>query len=291
MKSAVDQNQLNDITSLNYCFYGAGSLAEAFVRGMLANEVTIPDCIHMLNRSNKERLVYLNGQYGVKTSNDDETKARWLHEADVIVLLMKPKDAFAALKELRPLLRPETLIVSAVAGLSIAAIQRILGHVSVVRTMPNTSCTIGLGATGICFSSEVTEQQHYTARQMLTATGIVAEVEEQLMDTITGVSGSGPAYIYYFMEAMIDAGVAQGLEPEQAHALVVQTVLGAAEMVRRTGEAPSELRRKVTSPGGTTQAALEVLNQNQLRETIRTAIASATDRATEMGAEIVKQMS
>lgn len=280
----------HDLLSLNYCFYGAGSLAEAFVRGMLSSEVASKDYVWMLNRSNQERLSYLNQQYGVHITNEPAMKAQWLHQADVIVLMMKPKDAYKACLELQPLLKPDTLIVSAVAGLSIQAIQQVLGPVAVVRTMPNTSSTIGLGATGVCFSEEVTSEQQHIAKLMLQATGIIAEVDESLIDTITGVSGSGPAYIYYVMEAMIEAGTRQGLEPEQAHALVVQTVLGAAEMVRRTGESPAELRRKVTSPGGTTQAALQVLSDNATREAILTAIQRATHRAAEMGAEIAAEI-
>lgn len=280
----------HDLLKLNYCFYGAGSLAEAFVRGMLSNEVASKDHVWMLNRSNQERLTYLNQQYGVQVSNEQATKEQQLHQADVVVLMMKPKDAYKACLELQPLLRPDTLVVSAVAGLSISAIQHVLGPIAVVRTMPNTSSTIGLGATGVCFSEEVTSYQQQIAKLMLQATGIIAEVDESLMDTITGVSGSGPAYIYYVMEAMIEAGIAQGLEPEQAHALVVQTVLGAAEMVHRTGESPADLRRKVTSPGGTTQAALQVLSDNGTREAIHTAIERASHRAAEMGAEIAAEM-
>jgi len=291
MESTAEQQKQDQPTNITYCFYGAGSLAEAFVRGMLSKEVTLPDHIYLINRSNQDRLDYMQSQYGIKASNDDETKAKWLHEADVVVLLMKPKDAYEACTALRPLLRPDTLIISMVAGLSIAAIQQVLGPVSVIRTMPNTSCTIGLGATGICSSQEVNEVQHQIAMRMLEATGIAEEVQENLMDAVTGVSGSGPAYIYYFMESMIDAGIEQGLTPEQAHKLVVQTVLGAAEMVRRTGEEPAELRRKVTSPGGTTQAALETMMANRVRETIMEAIAHASDRAAVMGKDIVDQMS
>lgn len=285
----VDINP-HDLLKLKYCFFGAGSLAEAFVRGMLTNEVASKDHVWMMNRSNRERLAYLNDQYGVQVSNEQSTKEQWLHDADVVVLMMKPKDAYAACLELKPLLRPDTLIISAIAGLSIDAIQHVLGPVAVVRTMPNTSSTIGLGATGVCFSSEVTAYQQQLAKLILQATGIIAEVDESRMDTITGVSGSGPAYIYYVMEAMMEAGISQGLEPEQAHALVVQTVLGAAEMVRRTGESPAELRRKVTSPGGTTQAALQVLSDNGIADAFHTAIEQASKRAAEMGAQIAAEM-
>lgn len=290
MKPTVEQPDLTSMRPIQYCFYGAGSMSEAVVRGMLSNEVATPDTIRMMNRSDNTRLDYLRDRYQVAASNDVDTKASWLQEAEVIVLMMKPKDALEACQQLKPLLRPDTLIISAIAGLSISAIQQMLGPVAVVRTMPNTSCTIGLGATGICFSVDVNEQQQQVALRMFEATGIVTTVDESLMDAITGVSGSGPAYVYYFMEAMIEAGIAQGLEPDQAHALVVQTVLGAAEMVRRTGEAPSELRRKVTSPGGTTHAALDVFNANGTRETIISAVVSASDRAAEMGAQIVKEL-
>lgn len=275
---------------LTYCFYGAGSAAEAVVKGMLDKKTAQPEHIQMINRSNQERLQELKDRYNVHASNEPELTHEWLRTADVIILAMKPKDAVQALQALRPALASHTMLVSLIAGLSIATIQRIVGPSSVVRTMPNTSSTIGLGATGVCYSREVSEEQYAIARAMLGAIGIVAEVDEKDMDAITGVSGSGPAYVYYIMEALIEAAVSEGLTAEQAESLVIQTVRGAAEMVRITGESPAVLRRKVTSPGGTTEVALKVLQECHVNEAMKAAVAHARARAAEMGEQIGSEL-
>lgn len=276
--------------SLNYCFYGAGSAAEAVVKGMLDKKIAQPEHIQMINRSNQNRIQELENRYGVRASNDSSLTKEWLSRADVIILAMKPKDAVQALQALRPNIQENTLLISLIAGLSIATIQRIVGPCAVVRTMPNTSSTIGLGATGVCYSTEVGKTQYAIAGTMLEAIGIVVEVEEKDIDAITGVSGSGPAYVYYIMEALIEAAVSEGLTAEQAESLVIQTVRGAAEMVRITGESPAVLRQKVTSPGGTTEAALKVLHELQVNEAMKTAVAHARARAAEMGERIGSEL-
>ncbi|GFN30708.1 pyrroline-5-carboxylate reductase [Paenibacillus xylaniclasticus] len=273
--------------TLKLCFYGAGSMAEAIVRGLTSQGLTTGSNIGMLNRQNKERLNELNDRYGVITAGSDDAKQEMILNADILFLAMKPKDAAGALEQLRPLLTPNQLIISVIAGLSIRTIEQLLGRpMAVVRTMPNTSSTIGLGATGISYSSSVTEEQRALSETMFQAVGLTAVVEEPLLDVVTGVSGSGPAYIYYMMESMIAAGEKLGLTSEAAHELTVQTVLGAAEMVRTTGEKPAELRRKVTSPNGTTQAALETLDAYSFSEGIVRAVARAAERAGELGADI-----
>ncbi|MBN3527562.1 pyrroline-5-carboxylate reductase [Paenibacillus apiarius] len=287
----IEQAQVNDaFRSLHFCIFGAGSMAEAIVRGMTEQHLTNPERIAVINRSNAERLHEMQDRYGVTIDLTAEAKQNRLAAADIIVLAIKPKDAAAALHELKPLLRADTVLVSVVAGLSIATMQRIVGATPIVRTMPNTSSNIGIGATALCCSQEVTPAQKYAAMTMLNAMGIVTEVEEPYLNIVTGLSGSGPAYIYYLMEAMVQAGMEGGLSREQSHDLTVQTVLGAAEMVRRTGEEPAALRRKVTSPGGTTQAALEVLEQYRFADAIRTAIHRAEARAQEMGEQIGRNM-
>ncbi|WP_127530698.1 pyrroline-5-carboxylate reductase [Paenibacillus kobensis] len=273
--------------TLKLCFYGAGSMAEAIVRGLISQELTKASNIGMLNRQNAERLAELNSRYGVVTAGDDASKQEMIRNADIVFLAPKPKDAAGALEQLRPLLSPNQLIVSVIAGLSIRTIEQLLGRpMAVVRTMPNTSSTIGLGATGISYSSSVTEEQRALSEAMFQAVGLTAVVEEPLLDVVTGVSGSGPAYIYYMMESMIAGGIKLGLTPEAARELTVQTVLGAAEMVRTTGEQPADLRRKVTSPNGTTQAALETLDAHGFSEGVERAVARAAERAGELGADI-----
>ena len=262
-------------------------MAEAILRGLVEPKLAEPGSISVMNRQNAERLRELASRYGVVPAGTDDKKIEALTSADVVVLGMKPKDAATAIKALKPLLRPEQLVVSLIAGLSISTIHQLLGREQpVVRTMPNTSSTIGLGATGISFSEAVSAERRELALAMFGAIGMTAVVEEPLIEAVNGVSGSGPAYVYYLMEAMIDAGVKLGLTPEAAKALTVQTVRGAAEMVLATGENPGELRRKVTSPNGTTQAAIETLDRFDFREGMNQAILRCAERAREMGEAI-----
>lgn len=268
-------------------FYGAGAMAEAIVRGLVSRSVVLPNQIVMLNRSSGERLAELRARYGVSGSNDPKQREQYLSSSPVIVLAMKPKDAAEALRKLGPILSEGQLLVSVIAGLSIRTMQELLGRPQpIVRTMPNTSSSIGLGATGIAFSKEVGEEERQTALRMFEAVGITSVIDEERMETLTGISGSGPAYIYYMMEAMIAAGIRGGLPLEQSTQLTVQTVLGAARMVQQTGEEPAALRKKVTSPAGATQAALEVLDRGDFFETVIAAVARCAERSREMGAAI-----
>lgn len=279
------------IASLQLCFYGAGSMAEAIVRGLINEKLVDPNRISMLNRQNEERLTELHERYGVQTIVQGSSNEAYLREADIIFLAMKPKDAAAALSAMKPFVSPKQLFISVIAGLSIHAIEQLLGgQAAVVRAMPNTSSTIGLGATGISFSESVRPQQRLLTEAVFSSVGINAIVDESLQQAVTGVSGSGPAYVYYFMESMIEAARQLGLSGEAAKELVVQTVLGAAEMVRSTGEEPAELRRKVTSPNGTTQAALELMAENYFSETIIKAVHRSAERAGELGEAIERSI-
>lgn len=276
-------------TNTKICFYGAGSMAEAIVRGMIHKRVAEPRQIAMLNRSSAERLKTLSDQYGVVTGNSEADKNKHLTESSVIVLAMKPKDAGEAIKALGPLLKENQLVVSVIAGLSIFTIQALLGkQVPVARTMPNTSSSIGLGATGISFSPEVTEEQTNQVMSIFEAVGSVSVIPEEKMEILTGISGSGPAYIYYMMEAMIAAGIEGGLSAQQARDLTVQTVLGAANMMIETGEEPAKLRKDITSPNGSTQAALEVLAARGFEDAVKAAVYRCAERSREMG-EAVKE--
>ncbi|MBW4085347.1 pyrroline-5-carboxylate reductase [Paenibacillus sp. S150] len=273
-------------------FYGAGSMAEAIVRGMIARSVVDSGNIVMLNRSSSERLGELRSRYGVLGSNDPEQKIEYLRTAPVIVLAMKPKDAAEALRGLGPLLSAGQLVISVIAGMTIRTMQGLLGKPQpVVRTMPNTSSSIGLGATGVAYSKEVDEQGRRTVLNIFEAVGLTTVIDEERMETLTGISGSGPAYIYYMMEAMIAAGIRGGLAPGQSAELTVQTVLGAARMVQQTGEEPAALRKKVTSPNGSTQAALEVLEKGDFFETVIAAVNRCAERSREMGAALEKELS
>lgn len=279
------------VASLQICFYGAGSMAEAIVRGLINEKLLEPNRISMLNRQNEQRLTELHDRYGIRTIVQGSSNEDYLRDADIIFLAMKPKDAAAALTAIKPLLSSKQLIISVIAGLSISSIEHLLGQpLSIVRSMPNTSSTIGLGATGISYSDAVTSQQRQLTEVIFQSVGINAIVDESLQQAVTGVSGSGPAYVYYFMEAMINAGVELGLSQAAAKELVVQTVLGAAQMVQTTGEEPADLRRKVTSPNGTTQAALEKMDEHHFTEAIMKAVYRSAERAGELGADIERSI-
>ncbi|MFM9282136.1 pyrroline-5-carboxylate reductase [Paenibacillus jiagnxiensis] len=272
------------LISQQIVFSGAGSLAESLIKGMIARQVVRPAGITVINRSNAARLLELKTRYGVLTQNDDAAKEELLRRAPIIVLAMKPKDAGAALKALAPLLSEDQLLISVIAGLSIRTMQQLLGRKQpIARTMPNTSSSIGLGATGITFSKEISPEQHASVLQMFESVGTVTVIEEEKMEILTGISGSGPAYVYYLMEAMMAAGIRGGLTAEQCRELTVQTVLGAARMVQLTKEEPSALRAKIMSPNGSTVAALQKLDEGDFFETVISAVNRCAERSREMG--------
>lgn len=277
------------LQSRKLCFIGAGSMAEAIVRGLLQQKRTRAENIVLLNRQDQSRLTVLQQRYEVQTGTVYSSKNDYIPAADIIVIATKPKDAVQALREIRHLVNEDQLLISVVAGLSINTITEILGHnASIVRTMPNTSSTIGLGATGISFSADMESDHKQLAMEIFESIGIVCAVDEHELDMVTGVSGSGPAYIYYMMESMIAAGMEGGLSEETSRILTLQTVLGAAHMVETTSEDPATLRKKVTSPGGTTQAAIETLDHYKFSEGVIKAMLRAAERAGEMGAMMDK---
>lgn len=264
-------------------FLGAGSIVEAMLSGILKKGLLSPDRLLVSNRNNRERLEQLADCYGVNFTQDKLEVAR---SSDILILAIKPKDAAEALRELRGVVHSGQLIISVVAGISTTLIGEWLGvNCPIVRTMPNTSSAVGLSATGLAANSFVTDDQLQQAIRLFEAIGTVYEVAEEELDIITGLSGSGPAYIYYLVEAMMAAGATAGLDREMARQLTLQTVIGAAHMLLDTRAEPAILRQQVTSPGGTTQAGLEVLEAYQFQQGVTAAILRATERSREMGAQ------
>ena len=256
-------------------FIGAGSIAEALIHGWLKQEVVINRNLYVTNRSNKERLLELQEAYGINTleNNDD------IQQMDLIILAMKPKDAKTALEQLRPSIGKDTAILSVLAGISISTIEMALGARPIARAMPNTSATIGLSASGISFNDNVSTEQKQLYLQMLKAVGVVIEVEEDQLHAVTALSGSGPAYIYYLLEALEKVGTEFGLDKEIVRTLMVQTIAGSAEMLKTVKEEPAVLRRKVTSPGGTTEAGIQALESFHFTEAISACIKGAEARS------------
>jgi pyrroline-5-carboxylate reductase len=258
---------------------GAGNMAEALVRGLLARGVLTPDRCIVSNRSDDVRLGRFAREWAVATTRD---KARLVRQADVVVLAVKPEDVPGALAEIAPYVEARHLVISVAAGVPLDTIEASLGEAVVVRAMPNTSTAVGASATAVCPGRRAGDGHLRVARALFEAVGSVAVVPERVFDAVTGVSGSGPAYVYLLAQAMVEAAEREGLDREVALELVSQTVLGAGKMLVETGDDPAVLRARVTSPGGTTMAAVETLMEGGFLTTVGRAIARATRRAGEL---------
>ena len=265
-------------------FAGAGSMSEAMIKGIVAAHVIPGKQIVVSNRKNGARLLELSEQYGVQVSRD---KRADIERADIVILAMKPFDIMYALREISEALTKKKLVISVAAGVGVSTIEgQIEGEVPVIRAMPNTSSYVQASATAISGGRWVTEKHMEQARRLFEAIGTVEVVHERLLDAVTGLSGTGPAYFYYMIESLMKAGQAQGLPEETCRELLVQTMYGAAKMVRETGKTPGELRRQVSSPNGTTMAAMNVLEKGGFQELIEKAVEQATKRSREMGREV-----
>jgi len=258
-------------------FIGAGNMAEALIRGLLVNQVASPQQI-IATDVRPDRLAALQKQFGIRIESDNAQAAR---AADLIVLAVKPQQMSAVLATLRP--GPQTLIISIAAGITTTRIEQELGgSIRVIRVMPNTPALVGAGAAAVCAGRFALPEDSLAAETLLRAVGIVVTVEERLLDAVTALSGSGPAYIFLVTEALIKAGIEAGLPPEVARRLTIQTVFGSALLLRESSEDAAELRRKVTSPGGTTEAAIRVMVARNLPEIFQEAVAAAAQRGREL---------
>jgi len=260
-------------------FVGAGNMAEALLLGLLSTERVRPERVWVANRSNRERLHALAARYGIQAT---ETKAELCARSDVLVLAVKPKDTPEVLEELAAHVSARHVLVSVVTGLTLQTLERVFPGVPVVRTMPNTPTAVREGVTAFSLGRYAGEEEAHLVRELFGAVGKVVEVPESLMDAVTGLSGSGPAYVFFLVESLIEGGIRAGLDPQIARELVIQTVFGAACMLRDTGEDPAELRRKVTSPGGTTMAGVGVLEERDVRGAVVEAVQRAALRAQEL---------
>jgi len=263
------------------CFVGAGAMAEAIIAGILKQGRFMPEAVYAVNRSNRSRLAELAERYRIQA--DPEHKERYVREADILILAVKPKDIPATLAEIRPWTNSGQLVISVAAGVRTQAISSLLEHdAPIVRTMPNTSAAVGLSATGICGGSTAARKHVRTAADIFSAVGQVFEVPEELMDAVTAVAGSGPAFIYYVVESMISGAVKVGLDEETGKALVLQMLAGASAMLAQSGKSPAALREEICSPGGTTLAGLGVLASREVDQAFVACIEAAVNRAREL---------
>jgi pyrroline-5-carboxylate reductase len=262
-------------------FIGAGNMAEALIKGITSAGVYEPADV-LISDIRENRLEFLAGRYAVTCAGDNAELAA---KADTIVLSVKPQVMSDALGEIEDAVTADKLVISIAAGITIARITDVLGDLPVVRVMPNTPALIAQGASGVC-ANERAGSMLEMVKSIFESVGKVVFVDdEDLIDSVTAVSGSGPAYYFLLMEKMIEAGVGLGLAPDVAKDLVLQTAKGAAILALEadgTGETPAELRRKVTSPGGTTEAALKVFADGKMPETIVAGVTRARDRAREL---------
>ncbi|HJV46121.1 MAG TPA: pyrroline-5-carboxylate reductase [Bacillota bacterium] len=271
------------LTDKKVCFVGAGAMAEAVLAGMLNKRIVKPGAVSITNRSDRFRLDELVYNFGIVA--DADLKEQSIREADILILAMKPKDVAVAINEIKALTHSGQLIISVIAGITTDFISNQLGHnAPVIRTMPNTSATIGLSATGICKGAYANDQHVAIAQYIFESIGMVALVEEHQLDAVTGLSGSGPAYIYYLVEALQAGAVQAGLDEQVSRELILQTLIGAAHMLKETGEDPATLREKVTSPNGTTQAGLDMLRSFDFEKALISCVLRATERSKELGA-------
>jgi len=261
-------------------FIGAGNMAEALIRGLVKGGHVAASRI-VASGPRKERLAALAASYAVETTMDNREVAR---RAGLVVLSVKPQILDKVLREVGDQLRPGTLVVSIAAGVDTAAIEEAVGDgVHVVRAMPNTPALVGAAATAISAGKHASEDDLAVARALFDAVGITVVLDESHLDAVTGLSGSGPAYIFLILEALADAGVKVGLSRRDAQRLAAQTVMGSAKLLLDTDEHPGKLKDMVTSPGGTAIAGLHTLEQGGLRTTLINAVETATKRAKELG--------
>ena len=261
-------------------FLGAGAMAEALVRGLIGARLYAPADITLLSASGARARALADSIGACATSSALEAG----EDADIVILAMKPHQLEVALEPLRNAITSEQLVVSVLAGVSSARIEACFARpVPVVRAMPNTPALVGAGASAICAGQYASDSHLQSARALFEAVGLCVTMPEDLMDAVVGVSGSGPAYVFNFIEALADGGVRAGLPRALAQQLAAQTVMGAAQMVLETGEHPGVLKDRVASPGGTTIAGLHELERGGLRGIVMDAVVAASQRSRELG--------
>lgn len=263
----------------NIAILGAGRMGEALLSGLLRSGAATPEQIRATVRR-PDRAAQIAQAHGIEASTDSAAVAKW---ADQVVIAVKPQTLDTLLGEVAGHIRPGEPVISVVAGVPTARFEQALGEVPVVRVMSNVPVLVDEAMSAICPGAHADEAALQAAETLLGNVGRVVRLGEEHMDAVTALSGSGPAYFFLLAEAMIDAGILLGLSRDVATELIIQTMTGSALMLRDTGRHPVELRESVTSPGGTTIAAIRVLEEQRVRAAFLNAIEAARDRAVELG--------
>jgi pyrroline-5-carboxylate reductase len=265
---------------MKLAFIGGGNMGEAMLSAILAKKLSTPKDISV-GEAREERRQYLKDKYSISAmaSNREAVGGK-----DIVVLAIKPQILAEVMAELKGYLKPHQLVLSIIAGAKISSMKQGLEHNRIVRCMPNTPAQVGAGMSAWTATAEVTEDQKKSAQSILNAMGRELYFnDEKYLDMATAVSGSGPAYFFLLAESLIDAGVNIGLARDAAEVMVGQTMMGAARLLQESGKAPAELRRNVTSPGGTTAAAIQAFESSGFSEIVKGAVAAAHNRAKELG--------
>lgn len=278
---------MKPLAELTIGFLGGGNMAAALVKGLLHAKV-VPPAQVIVSDVKAERLAQLRETHGVRTTQDNHELVK---VADVVVLAVKPQVFDKVLDAVGTDFRADQLLVSVAAGVPVSAMEaRLPANARVVRSMPNTPATVDAGATAIAPGTHATDDDLEIARALFAAVGRVVTLDETLLDAVTGLSGSGPAYVMLMIEALADGGVKVGLHRDTALLLAAQTVFGSAKLLLETGEHPGRLKDMVTSPGGTAIAGLHTLESGGLRRTLIDAVEAATNRAAELGEQMSKKL-
>jgi pyrroline-5-carboxylate reductase len=260
-------------------FLGGGAMAEALITGIIKSGLLSPGKIYVSDVQ-QERLAHLQHKLGINITKDNN---ELVQETDIVVLAVKPFVLTGVLKQIGGLVKSEQLVMSIVAGISTSHIEKYLGsEVPVVRVMPNTPCLVGEGAIAVAGGLKCLPEHQRKVEEICSSVGLVVSVGEKLMDAVTGLSGSGPAYMYLIAEALADAGVKMGLPRDVALKLGAKTMLGAAKMILETGEHPGRLKDMVTTPAGTTIEGLLALEDAGVRAAFAKAVEAACFRSREL---------
>ncbi len=262
---------------------GGGNMGLAMARGILQTKWANPERMMFAEPLN-DRLEHIKGiAHGIKTSHSNLDAAAW---ADVILLSVKPQIMSHVLDEIKPVMKDSKQVVTVAAGVTTSFIEKKLGgKTPVIRAMPNIAAVVREAATAICPGKYATEEHLSIARHIFESVGIVVEVEESLMDAVTGLSGTGPMYVFQILEGLSDAGVKVGLSRDISNTLAVQTLIGSSKLIKETKEHPAKLKDLVTSPGGTAISALHSLEKNGLKALLIDAVEVAAKRSGELGTQ------